>query len=104
MPDVLEMPYRPHVENSFEKGNAPYCYRFAGPTCLAGDIIGKYAFNEPLKIGDRLVFHDMSIYSMVKNNMFNGINLPDIITYDPDTDKLNLQRHFTYEDFKNRLS
>ncbi|MFI4910981.1 MAG: carboxynorspermidine decarboxylase [Sedimentisphaeraceae bacterium JB056] len=104
MPDVLEMPYRPHVENSFEKGNAPYCYRFAGPTCLAGDIIGKYAFNEPLKIGDRLVFHDMSIYSMVKNNMFNGINLPDIVTYDPDTDKLKLQRHFTYEDFKNRLS
>jgi len=104
MPDVLEMPYRPHVENSFPKGEAKYCYRLAGPTCLAGDVIGEYAFNEPLKIGSRVVFHDMSIYSMVKNNMFNGINLPDIMLYEPDTNELKLQRRFTYEDFKNRLS
>lgn len=104
MPDVLEMPYRPHVENSFKKSDAEFCYRFAGPTCLAGDVIGEYAFKEPLKIGDRVVFHDMSIYSMVKNNMFNGINLPDIVLYNPDTGNLKLQRRFTYEDFKTRLS
>lgn len=104
MPDVLEMPYRPYVENSFEKGNAAHCYRFAGPTCLAGDIIGEYAFNEPLNVGDRIVFHDMSHYSMVKNNMFNGINLPDIVLYEPLADELELQRRFNYQDFKARLS
>jgi carboxynorspermidine decarboxylase len=104
MPDVLEMPYRPYVEGSYHRGDAPYCYRFAGPTCLAGDVIGEYAFKEPLKVGDRVVFHDMSIYTMVKNNMFNGINLPDITLYEPATNTLKLQRRFTYKDFKTRLS
>ena len=104
MPDVLEMPYRPFVEGSSKKGEAQYSYRFACPTCLAGDVIGEYAFEKPLKVGDRVVFHDMSIYSMVKNNMFNGITLPDIVLFDPKTQQLKLQRRFTYQDFKARLS
>ena len=82
----------------------PHTYRLAGPTCLAGDVIGDYSFDKPLKVGDKLVFGDMAHYTMVKNTMFNGINLPDIVLYNPATDKYTLRRHFTYEDFKNRLS
>lgn len=104
MPDVLEMPYRPVIAGADEPGKKPYTYRLAGPTCLAGDVIGDYAFDAPLKVGDKLVFGDMAHYTMVKNTMFNGINLPDIVLYDPDTDQYRVQRHFTYEDFKGRLS
>lgn len=104
MPDVLEMPYRPKIENADEPGKLKYTYRLAGPTCLAGDVIGDYSFDRPLKVGDKLVFHDMAHYTMVKNTMFNGINLPDIVLYDPRTDTFRLQRRFTYEDFKSRLS
>jgi carboxynorspermidine decarboxylase len=73
-------------------------------TCLAGDVIGDYSFAERLQIGDKLVFHDMAHYTMVKNTMFNGINLPDIVLYDPATDTNTVQRHFTYPDYKSRLS
>jgi carboxynorspermidine decarboxylase len=102
MPDVLEMPYRPNILGSGKAGEYPYTYRLGGPTCLAGDVIGDYSFQEPLKIGDRLVFCDMAIYSMVKNNTFNGINLPSIYL---NTEKagMKLIRQFGYEDFKNRL-
>jgi len=85
-------------------GKKPHTYRLAGPTCLAGDVIGDYSFDKPLKVGDKLIFHDMAHYTMVKNTMFNGINLPDIVLYDPDKDEYRIQRHFTYEDFKSRLS
>ena len=104
MPDVLEMPYRPDITGAGLPGKKPHTYRLAGPTCLAGDVIGDYSFDKPLKVGDKLVFHDMAHYTMVKNTMFNGINLPDIVLYDPDKDEYRVQRHFTYEDFKNRLS
>jgi carboxynorspermidine decarboxylase len=104
MPDVLEMPYRPNITGGGQPNEKPYTYRLAGPTCLAGDVIGDYSFDKPLKAGDKLVFGDMAHYTMVKNTMFNGINLPDIVLYDPDTDTYKLQRRFTYDDFKGRLS
>ena len=72
--------------------------------CLAGDTIGDYSFDNQLKPGDKLTFTDMAHYTMVKNNTFNGINLPSIATYDDQTDQLNIIRKFGYEDFKNRLS
>ena len=102
MPDVLEMPYRPNVIGSGEAGEKEYTYRFGGPTCLAGDIIGDYSFDKPLTEGDRLVFCDMAIYSMVKNNTFNGMPLPSIYLNSADG-KLKLVKSFGYEDFKSRL-
>lgn len=102
MPDVIEMPYRPKIIGSGEPGQYLYTYRLGGPTCLAGDVIGDYSFTEPLKVGDRLVFCDMAIYSMVKNNTFNGINLPTII-YNTEKEGLKIIKKFGYEDFKGRL-
>ncbi len=104
MPDVLEMPYRPIITGAGQPGEKKYTYRLSAPTCLAGDVIGDYSFDERLKPGDRLVFHDMAHYTMVKNNMFNGINLPDIVIYDPKSGQAKVQRRFGYEDFKGRLS
>lgn len=104
MPDVLEMPYRPVIAGADEPGKKPHTYRLAGPTCLAGDVIGDYSFDRPLSVGDKLIFGDMAHYTMVKNTMFNGINLPDIVLYDPDKDDYHIQRQFTYDDFKRRLS
>lgn len=103
MPDVLEMPYRPEVIGAGLPLEKPFAYRLGGPTCLAGDIIGDYAFDQPLKIGDRVVFCDMAIYSMVKNNTFNGMNLPSIAIFTKDK-KIRMVKKFGYEDFKNRLS
>ena len=103
MPDVLEMPYRPPLYLSGEAGEKAHTYRLASRTCLAGDIIGDYSFDEALKIGDRLVFQDMAIYSMVKNNTFNGMPLPDIGLLHADG-SYELIKRFSYEDFKERLS
>lgn len=103
MPDVLEMPYRPAIINAGQPGEHPYTYRLGGNTCLAGDVIGDYSFKEPLKPGDKLVFCDMAHYTMVKNNMFNGINLPSIALYNEE-EGIKMIRRFGYEDFKNRLS
>lgn len=102
MPDVLEMPYRPNIIGSGEPGEKEHTYRLGGPTCLAGDIIGDYSFNKPLMEGDRLVFCDMAIYSMVKNNTFNGMPLPSIYLNTADGG-LKLVKSFGYEDFKSRL-
>ncbi len=102
MPDVLEMPYRPHIIGSKTAGEYPYTYRLGGPTCLAGDVIGDYSFKEPLALGDRLVFGDMAIYSMVKNNTFNGINLPTILLNTKE-EGIKVIKQFGYEDFKSRL-
>ena len=132
MPDVLEMPYRPPLKdagdpaeccpgekieesaedkvNTVESGKdagahsqeMPYVYRLAGPTCLAGDVIGDYSFAEPLKCGDRLEFQDMAIYTMVKTNTFNGMKLPDIVLEREDG-TCEIMRSFGYEDFKMRL-
>ncbi|CAG9705109.1 carboxynorspermidine decarboxylase [Clostridium neonatale] len=103
MPDVLAMPYRPYIIDSGMPNEYEYTYRFGGATCLAGDIIGDYSFKEPLKIGDKLIFCDMAIYSMVKNNTFNGVNLPAIVKYSEENG-LEVIKKFGYEDFKNRLS
>ena len=103
MPDVLEMPYRPEVVGSDYPKKKRFSYRLAGPTCLAGDIIGDYSFDAQLKSGDRLVFRDMAIYTMVKNNTFNGIKLPSIAIAKQDG-SLELVKSFGYEDFKGRLS
>ncbi|MBB2183047.1 carboxynorspermidine decarboxylase [Lachnospiraceae bacterium MD1] len=102
MPDVLEMPYRPNIIGSGMPGEYPYTYRLGGPTCLAGDVIGDYSFTDPLQLGDRLVFCDMAIYSMVKNNTFNGINLPSIYLF-TENKELKRIKEFGYEDFKRRL-
>ncbi len=104
MPDVLEVPYRPFVAGSGQPGEKLHTYRLGGHSCLAGDIIGKYSFDRPLKIGDKLVFTDMAHYSMVKTNTFNGLKLPSIFLYEPEKDKLELIREFGYEDYKMRLS
>ncbi|MCR4901630.1 MAG: carboxynorspermidine decarboxylase [Butyrivibrio sp.] len=103
MPDVLEMPYRPPLDDSGEIGEKKFGYRLYSRTCLAGDVIGDYSFDKELHIGDRLTFKDMAIYSMVKNNTFNGMALPDIaVRYSDGTEKVI--KSFGYEDFKNRLS
>ena len=102
MPDVIEMPYRPRVVGAGEPGEKKYTYRLGGPTCLAGDIIGEYSFARPLREGDRLVFEDMAIYSMVKNNTFNGMPLPAIVLRRKDGSLQTLKR-FGYGDFKSRL-
>ncbi len=104
MPDVLEMPYRPDIWKAEKPGKLAHTYRLGGLTCLAGDVIGDYSFAEPLHVGEKLVFLDMIIYTMVKNTTFNGVRLPSIATYDPDTDQLEVLRRFGYEDYKNRLS
>ncbi len=104
MPDVLEMPYRPHIIGSGLPGEKPYTCRIGGLSCLAGDVAGEYSFDAPLVPGDKLVFTDMAIYTMVKTNTFNGVQLPSIILYQPEGNTLNLVRQFGYEDFKNRLS
>ncbi|MCL2378350.1 MAG: carboxynorspermidine decarboxylase [Defluviitaleaceae bacterium] len=103
MPDVLEMPYRPEIIGAAEQGKKPHLYRLAGPTCLAGDIIGDYSFNKPLNLNDRLIFCDMAHYSMVKNNTFNGMPLPSVAVRKT-SGEYCLVREFGYNDFKNRLS
>jgi len=103
MPDVLEMPYRPNVINSGKFDEKKYNYRFAGPTCLAGDIIGDYSFDKPLEYKQKIVFTDMAHYSMVKNNTFNGVNLPSIVYVDKNR-KIKIVKEFSYQDFKSRLS
>jgi carboxynorspermidine decarboxylase len=103
MPDVLEMPYRPPLQGSGEAGEKPYTYRLSSLTCLAGDIIGDYSFDHPVSAGEKLVFEDMAIYSMVKNNTFNGIPLPSIYAMDENGD-CRLIKSFGYKDFEMRLS
>jgi carboxynorspermidine decarboxylase len=103
MPDVLEMPYRPPLRDSGMPGEKAKTYRLSSYTCLAGDVIGDYSFDREITVGDRLCFEDMAIYSMVKNNTFNGIRLPDIAVMDEHGD-CKVIRRFGYEDFKMRLS
>ena len=100
MPDVLEMPYRPEILETSEQKKFPY--RLTGGTCLAGDVIGEYEIDRELHEGDRIIFRDMAIYSMVKTNTFNGINLPRIVAIDSDG-KISYEKIFNYDDFKSRL-
>ena len=102
MPDVLEMPYRPPLKDSGEPNEKKYTYRLSSYTCLAGDIIGDYSFDKEIRVGDKLYFQDMAIYSMVKNNTFNGIPLPSIAVMDSNKD-CRVIKSFGYKDFKGRL-
>ncbi|GAA9599823.1 carboxynorspermidine decarboxylase [Helicobacter pylori] len=112
MPDCLEMPYRPSilkisVENDeelieVEKGEnqGAFSYFLGGPTCLAGDFMGSFSFEAPLKRGDKIVFQDMLHYTIVKNNSFNGVPLPSLARLDQQGFKI--LKNFSYEDYKNR--
>ena len=102
MPDVIEMPYTPPLLNGEADGNPENPYRLAGPTCLAGDVIGDYSMDAEPRPGDRLVFGDMAIYTTCKNNTFNGMPLPDIYAMNRDGEFTKLTG-FGYEDFKGRL-
>ncbi|MGI9108797.1 MAG: carboxynorspermidine decarboxylase [Opitutales bacterium] len=104
MPDTLEMPYRADIVGGDLPGKLAHTYRLGSATCLAGDVIGDYSFAEPLKVGQRLVFLDMSHYTFVKNTTFNGVPLPAIASYDPATGQTQVIRRFGYADYKNRLS
>jgi carboxynorspermidine decarboxylase len=104
MPDVIEMPYRPRIIGAGGPGAHAHAYRLGGQTCLAGDVIGDYSFPTPLRVGQRLMFEDMAIYTMVKTSTFNGIRLPSIAIWNSATDALRVVREFGYEDFKTRLS
>ncbi|MFZ3008728.1 MAG: carboxynorspermidine decarboxylase [Phenylobacterium sp.] len=101
MPDVIEAPYRPALLGETDTG---VTIRLGGPSCLAGDIIGDYAFASPPQPGDRIAFLDQAHYSMVKTNTFNGVPLPAIALWNSDTDALRLVREFDYADFRDRLS
>jgi len=104
MPDVLEMPYRPEVIGAGMEGEKKFTYQLGGLSCLAGDVIGYYSFDQPLKVGQRLVYLDMLHYTMVKNNTFNGLQLPAIATYEPEDGSVNIIREFGFQDYRSRLS
>lgn len=101
MPDVIEMPYRPPLFGSGEANEKAFTYRISSRSCLAGDVVGDYSFDKPLEIGDRLIFGDMAIYTMVKNNTFNGMPLPSIAKIR--NGKAEIVKTFGYSDFKSRL-
>ncbi|MCF6205671.1 MAG: carboxynorspermidine decarboxylase [Sulfurovum sp.] len=103
MPDTIIMPYRAEVRGAGKAGEKAYTYRLGGNTCLAGDIMGDYSFDEPLKIGDKIIFEDQMHYTMVKATTFNGIKLPSI-AIEKVNGSIEVIREFGYEDFKNRLS
>ena len=102
MPDTLAMPYRAEVEGAGKSNEKKYTYRLGGNTCLAGDIMGDYSFDKPLKIGDKIVFKDQIHYTFVKNTTFNGIQLPSIVYEKKDGSRVI--KEFGYEDYKGRLS
>ncbi|MDZ7924960.1 MAG: carboxynorspermidine decarboxylase [Marinagarivorans sp.] len=104
MPDVLEMPYRPEITGAGESGEFAHTYRLGGPSCLSGDVISDYSFTQPLEVGQRLMFEDMAIYTMVKNSTFNGIPLPTIVIANSQTNHAHVVKSFSYQDFKMRLS
>lgn len=103
LPDTLEQPYRPEVLGGRRPGVLSHTYRLGGMTCLAGDVIGDYSFDQPLCPGDKVIFLDMAHYTMVKDTTFNGVRLPAIALHDPATRQIQVVREFGYEDFKGRL-
>ena len=104
MPDTLEMPYRADITDAGPAYQKNHTYRLGGLTCLAGDVIGDYSFDQALSEGDKIVFEDMAHYTMVKTTTFNGTRLPAIAIWNSSTDELRVVREFNYDDFKNRLS
>ena len=103
MPDTLEMPYRPRIEGATDPTSGKPTYRIGGVSCLAGDYMSEYSFDNELQIGDRIIFHDMIHYTMVKTTTFNGVKHPSITIWQED-DTLEIVREFGYEDYKGRLS
>jgi carboxynorspermidine decarboxylase len=103
MPDVLAMPYCPHLIGADEAEKKAHTYKLGGISCLAGDFIGTYSFDQELRRGDRLVFTDMALYSFVKNTSFNGVELPDLTVFDS-SGSVEVVRRFGYADYKGRLS
>jgi len=104
MPDTLEMPYRADIHGSGKIGEKPYGYRLGGVTCLAGDVIGEYSFENPLQVGDPIILMDMAHYTMVKTSFFNGVQMPAIAIFDAESRTTNVVRTFGYEDYANKLS
>ncbi len=102
MPDCLEMPYRPEVIGAGMPGEKKFTYKLAGNSCLAGDQLGDFSFDEPLKVGDKIIFEDMIHYTMVKTTFFNGVRHPSIGKFD-EQGKFHLLHKFTYEQFKEKL-
>ena len=102
MPDCLEMPYKPVIRNATDEADGKPTYRMGGNSCLAGDFIGNYSFDRPLKIGDKIIFEDMIHYTIVKTTLFNGIPHP-AIGIRTSNDEFQLYRKFGYEDYKNRM-
>ena len=103
LPDVLEMPYRPEIRGAGKPGKLAHDYTLGGVSCLAGDILGEYSFSKPLKIGERLIIEDMSHYTMVKTTTFNGVRLPSIAIFEPEKNKINLIKKFTFAEYLRRL-
>ena|SRR3989338_4598941 len=103
MPDVLAMPYRPSIIGAEKPGKKKYTYNLGGLTCLSGDFIGKYSFDKELKPGDKFVFQNMAIYTMVKNTLFNGVRLPSIVIMDKNNKIVHVKK-FGYGGYKERLS
>ncbi len=103
MPDVLEMPYHPDIRGAKKPGEAPNTYRFGGVSCLAGDYVGDYAFDQELEIGQKIEFLDMTHYTTVKTSTFNGVRLPAVAYYDSISDELWVTRESSYEDYRSRL-
>ncbi|ATX76913.1 MULTISPECIES: carboxynorspermidine decarboxylase [Reinekea] len=104
MPDTLEMPYRADVLGAGLADEKAHTYRLGGMTCLAGDVIGDYSFDRPLELGQRLIFEDMAHYTMVKTSTFNGTRLPALAVWNSLTDRLQIVKEFSFDDFQSRLS
>lgn len=102
MPDCLEMPYRPTITGAGFPNEKSFTYKLTGNTCLAGDQLGDFSFDQPLHVGDRIIFEDMIHYTMVKTTFFNGVRHPDIGMFDKEG-KFHLLHKFTYEQFKEKL-
>ncbi|MCC8093931.1 MAG: carboxynorspermidine decarboxylase [Tannerellaceae bacterium] len=103
MPDCLEMPYKPVIRHATDAVEGKPTYRIGGNSCLSGDYMGDWSFDQPLQIGDKIIFEDMIHYTIVKTTMFNGIPHPSLALWSKDNE-LVLYRRFTYEDYKNRMS
>lgn len=101
-PDCLEMPYNPSLQHGEYGTNGPFVYYLGGASCLAGDQIGPYSFEQEMKVGDSLILKDMIHYTMVKTTQFNGVNHPDIGMIDS-TGHYKIFRRFNFLDFKSRM-
>lgn len=104
MPDCLEMPYKPAIRGAhFDPVEGLPTYRMGGCSCLSGDYVGSWSFDQPLEVGDNIIFEDMIHYTTVKTTMFNGVSHPSIAIFDPEHGGLRIVRTFTYEDYRNRM-